>query len=57
MFEKLEGFEVRDALPILEGFRTNLSSIAVLQGRCVKTRPGVAATGKIKQVQDVDMNE
>lgn len=30
MFEKLEGFEVRDAIPIPEGFRTNLPSVVVL---------------------------
>lgn len=34
MFEKLEGFEVRDVIPIPEGFRTNLPSAAVLQSRC-----------------------
>lgn len=53
MFEKLEGFEVRDALPIPDGFRTNFPSVATLYAKGVKTRPGVVATAKIKHVKSV----
>jgi methionine synthase II (cobalamin-independent) len=57
MFEKLGGFEVIEEIPIVEGFRTKLPSVAVLQSKGVKTRPGIIATGKISHVKDVYMSE
>lgn len=52
-FENLEGMEILPELPIPDGFRTNLPSVATLHKQGVKTRPGVVATGKIRWVKAV----
>ncbi|KAG0651052.1 hypothetical protein D0Z07_2807 [Hyphodiscus hymeniophilus] len=56
-FEKVDGFEVLAELPLPEGFRNKLPTSATLIRQGIKTRPGVVATGKIKQVKSPYLEE